>query len=101
MEKESTTKKEIKDVKTSKHASRYLIIGIILAAFNYILFTILSIVIINNNDLLWLSSLISTLITTLLAYILHSKITWKERPITKLAKYKAMKEQIEERLARF
>lgn len=88
MEKESTAKKEIKDVKTSKHASRYLVIGITLAAFNYILFMILSNVIINNNDLLWLSSLISTIITTFLAYILHSKITWKERPITKLAKYK-------------
>ena len=76
------------DVKTSKHAGRYLIIGTTLAIFNYVLFMILSNVIIKNNDFLWLSTLIGTAITTILAYILHSKITWKERPITKTAKYK-------------
>ena len=89
METESHKKSApLKDVKTSKHASRYLIIGIAIAAFNYALFMLLSNVIINNNDFLWLFTLISTLITTVLAYILHSKITWKERPITKSAKYK-------------
>lgn len=77
-----------KDVKTSKHASRYLIIGITLAIFNYTLYTILANIIIKNNDLLWLSSFISTGLTTILAYILHSKITWKERPISKATIYK-------------
>lgn len=77
-----------KDVKTSKHAVRYLIVGISITIFNYVLYTILSNLIIKNNDLLWLSTLIATTITTIVAYILHSKITWKERPITKSAKYK-------------
>lgn len=88
MEKESNTKKETGDIKASKHAKRYLIIGTTLAIFNYVLFMILSNVIIKNNNFLWLSTLIGTAITTILAYILHSKITWKERPITKTAKYK-------------
>lgn len=77
-----------KDVKTSEHAARYVVIGMIITVFNYLVYTLLSNVIINNNDLLWLSTLISTTITTLLAFLLHSKITWKERPITKTAKYK-------------
>lgn len=76
------------DVKTSEHAVRYFFVGIGITLFNYAFYTILSNVIINNNDLLWLSSLISTFVTTLVAYLLHSKITWKERPITKTAIYK-------------
>ncbi len=92
MEKPKTTpentEKNPQDVKTSKHAGRYLIIGTSLAIFNFGFYTILANLIIKNNDFLWLSTFISTLATTILAYILHSKITWKERPITKSAKYK-------------
>lgn len=76
------------DVATSRHASRYLIIGITLAIFNFGFYTILANLIFKNSNLLWLSSLISTLVSTILAYILHSKITWKERPLTKTAIYK-------------
>ena len=77
-----------KDAKTSEHAIRYLIIGTTLALFNYGLYTVLSNFVIKNNDLLWLSTFIATGATTILAYILHSKITWKERPISKTAIYK-------------
>lgn len=76
------------DVKTSAHATRYVFVGIFLTVFNYILYTILANLIIKNNDLLWLSTLISTLVTTIVAYFMHSKITWKERNITKTAIYK-------------
>lgn len=76
------------DVKTRKHATRYLFIGIFLAVFNYGLYAILANLVVKNNDLLWLSTLIATLVTTILAYILHSKITWKERHVTKTAIYK-------------
>lgn len=79
---------DLKDVKTSKHAVRYLIIGTTLALFNYITYTVLANLIIKNNDLIWLSTFIATALTTILAYILHSKITWKERPISKTAIYK-------------
>lgn len=73
------------DVKTSKHATRYLLVGITITIFNYGFYTLLANIIINNNDFLWLSSFISTAVTTLVAYLLHSKITWKERPIEKRA----------------
>lgn len=77
-----------REVKTSKHAVRYVFVGIFLTVFNYVLYTILSNLIIKNSDLLWLSTLIATLATTIVAYIMHSKITWKERKITKTAIYK-------------
>ncbi len=72
-----------KDVKTSKHAFRYLIVGILVTGFNYALFAIFSNLIIKNNDLIWLSNFIATAITTIVAYFAHSRITWKERIVTK------------------
>ena len=72
-----------KDVKTSKHATRYLFVGIGITVFNYGLYSILANLIINNNDLIWLSMFVATAITTIVAYIAHSKITWKERHVTK------------------
>ena len=63
---------------TAKRASKYTIIGIILTGFNFVVYTILA-RIINNNDLLWLCSMIAYIIATFLAFVLHSKITWKER----------------------
>ena len=76
------------DTKTSQHAARYVIVGIVLTVFNYVLYSILANIIIKNEELLWLATLIATAITTILAYILHSKITWKEREVTKTAIYK-------------
>ena len=76
------------DAKTSQHAVRYVFVGITLTVFNYVLYTILANLIFRNSDLLWLSTLISTLATTILAYIMHSKITWKERHVTKSSIYK-------------
>lgn len=73
----------MKDVKTSQHALRYLFVGIGITLFNYVLFVIIANLIIKNNDFLWLSNLIATSITVIVAYIAHSKITWKERNVTK------------------
>ena len=81
--KKSTQPKPQKDVKTSKHAIRYLIVGICITLFNYAFFAILSNLIIQNNDLIWLSNFIATAVTTIVAYFAHSKITWKEREVTK------------------
>ncbi|MBQ2643437.1 GtrA family protein [Candidatus Saccharibacteria bacterium] len=72
-----------KDVKTSKHAVRYLIVGILVTDFNYALFAILSNLIIQDNNLIWLSNFIATAITTIVAYLAHSRITWKERNVTR------------------
>lgn len=76
------------DVKTARHASRYFIIGVSLAIFNYIFYVFLANIVVKNNDLLWLSSFASTALTAILAYILHSKITWKERDPGKTGIYK-------------
>lgn len=67
------------------HATRYFFVGLGVTLFNYVLYSILANLIVRNNDLLWLSSLIGTVITTLVAYLLHSRITWKERQVTKTA----------------
>ena len=75
------------DVKTSKHAIRYFIVGVSLVLFQFILYSIIA-KIIGNNDFLWLSNFIASFATAILAYILHSKITWKEREIGKTAIYK-------------
>lgn len=72
----------MKDVKTSQHALRYLFVGVGITLFNYVLFAIIANLIIKNNDFLWLSNLIATSITVIVAYIAHSKITWKERNVT-------------------
>lgn len=80
--------KKTEETKLSQHASRYLIVGIVLTIFNYGLYTVLANVIFSNPSLLWLCSLIATTITTFVAYMLHSKITWKEREVTKIAIYK-------------
>ena len=59
-------------------ASKFILIGIVITIFNFIIFSILARVI-NNNDLLWIDSAISYIAATFLAYLLHSKITWKKR----------------------
>ena len=79
---------ETNDVKTIQHANRYVFIGIILTIFNYGLYTMISNFIIKNNDFLWLSGFIASFFTTILAYILHSKITWKERILSKTSIYR-------------
>lgn len=80
-----TTKpaEKAKKTTTAQRAGKFFIIGCILALTNYLLYTLLVLIVINNNDFLWLSSLISTSLTTILAYILHSRITWRERTPTK------------------
>lgn len=73
----------IKDVTTSRHATRYFFVGVAITLFNYTLYVILANLIIKNNNLIWLSNFIATAITTVVAYIAHSKITWRERQVTK------------------
>ena len=63
---------------TAKRTGKYVIVGTTLTLFNFGLYTLIA-RLIDDNNYLWISTLISTTITTILAYILHSKITWKER----------------------
>ncbi|MDO4742207.1 MAG: glycosyltransferase [Candidatus Saccharibacteria bacterium] len=63
--------------------SKFIIIGTILALFNFLIYTFLAHIVFNNNDLLWLDSMISYVLATFLAYLLHSRVTWRERSPTK------------------
>ena len=77
------SKSSSSNVKTSKHAVRYFFVGVGVTLFYYVVYAILSNLIIKNNDFLWLSAFIATAIATIVAYFAHSKITWKERHVTK------------------
>lgn len=79
----TTNQSSQSEITTTKRVSKYTIVGIFVTLFNYGLYAILANLIINNNDLLWLSNLIATSVTIIVAYFAHSKITWKERDVTK------------------
>lgn len=64
---------------TTKRVGKFTIIGIVLSIFNFLVYTFLARIIFSGNELLWLDSMISYALATILAYLLHSKITWKER----------------------
>ena len=68
---------------TAKRTGKFAIIGIILALFNFAIYTFLARIIFNSNELLWLDSIIAYSLATILAFFLHSRVTWKERPPTK------------------
>ena len=68
---------------TAKQAGKFIITGTCLAIFNFTLYTFLARVFFKNNDLLWINSIISYTITTIVAYFAHSRITWKCRTITR------------------
>ncbi len=63
--------------------TKYTLIGLVLTLFNFLVYTFLAQVVIGDNDLLWLATGISYLLSTFLAYFLHSRITWRERPISR------------------
>ena len=67
----------------AKRTGKFAIIGIILALFNFLIYTFLARVVFKNNDFLWFNSIVAYILATFLAYFLHSRITWKERTPTK------------------
>ena len=70
----------MKSPKALIRASKYTIVGISLTILNFAVYTLLARTIFgNNNDLLWLDTILSYLVATIAAYFLHSKITWRER----------------------
>ena len=80
-EEESTTKTT--GTSTAKRSGKFAIVGTFLALFNFAVYELIARLIINNNELLWIDSIIAYTLATILAYIMHSNITWKERNITK------------------
>ena len=69
--------------KTGARVGKFAVIGIVLTLFNFAIYTSLARLVFKDNSWLWVASAISYTASALLAYVLHSKITWKERPITK------------------
>ena len=91
---EPATSTKPQDVKTSKHATRYFFVGVAITVFNFGTYSLINYLFLGinpfnmgndngNSNFLWLSTFISTTISTIVAYIAHSKITWKERTVTK------------------
>ena len=72
-----------KSATTRTRIVKFTVIGAILALTNFVIYTLLARLVFNNNELLWIDSIISYILATILAYILHSKITWKERSVTR------------------
>ncbi len=56
---------------------KFAIVCSVITLADFLIYTFLARVI-NNNDLLWFDSLIAYLLTTFLAYFMHSRITWQE-----------------------
>lgn len=65
-------------MKKQKRAFKYIGVGLFLTLLNFCIYSLLS-KFVFNNDLLWLSTLISSTICVIVAYFLHKGITWKER----------------------
>lgn len=76
-------RKKSGSTKTTVRVGKFAIIGIVLSVFNFLIYTLLARLFFKDNSWLWLDSAISYALSAILAYILHSKITWKERPVTK------------------
>lgn len=78
-------------ITSTMRKSKYIIVGITLTLINFVIYTVLNRTIFHeNNDLLWLVSLISCAITSIFGYLLHSRITWRERNPGKLGAVKFM-----------
>lgn len=96
LEKEPVEKEAVEDKKPTKRAkktavraSKYTIVGIILTLINFVIYTTLDRTIFQDrDDLLWLASLISCTIAAIIAYFMHSRITWRERNPGKLGMIK-------------
>lgn len=60
----------------------FFVFGVITTLIELVFYTITA-RIINNNDFLWISALVGGLIGTFFAFILNSKLIWKNSKITK------------------
>ena len=68
-----------KSKKMVLRAGKYTIVGATVTLFNFVVYTIIAHAIVRNNDFLWIDSIVAYVMSAVLAYVLHSRITWKER----------------------
>lgn len=62
-----------------KHAVKYALVGVFVTLFDFVVCTVLTRVVFRTNDALEFSAAVATVLATILAYFLHSRITWKDR----------------------
>lgn len=65
--------------KSEHHAVKYALVGVIITLFDFVVYTVLVRLVFRTNDYLEASTAIATVLATILAYILHSRITWRDR----------------------
>ena len=75
-------KKTKKSKGTAKTAGKYLLFGVIHTLIDYGIYTAISMTLF-SGDLLWITSLISGVISIFIGYYLHSMFTWKDREVGK------------------
>lgn len=59
--------------------ARYLISGISASVTNFVIYEVLVIVVFHDVSLAWLATGIASLCATVVAFILHSRLTWRDR----------------------
>lgn len=64
---------------TEKTVGKYVVVGIVLTIFDFVICTILTRWIFRSNDMQEVAAMISGLVAMILGYILHRRITWRER----------------------
>lgn len=65
--------------KSERHAVKYVLVGVAITLFDFVVYTVLVRLVFRTNDMLEISTAIATVLATILAYILHSRITWRDR----------------------
>lgn len=62
-----------------RHALKFAVVGVVVTLFDFVVCTVLVKLVFRTNDALELSTAVATVLATILAYILHSRITWRDR----------------------
>ena len=70
-------------VKTSKRVGTFLWVGILLTVIDFAIYELLTILIFKDTSQASIASAITGVISTCFGYLMHSRITWKEREVSK------------------
>ena len=63
---------------------RFFVVGVLLTLIDYIIYQVaLEILFGGDNKMIWLATIISGVIATVIAYFMHKNITWKRKTVNK------------------
>lgn len=71
-------------VKTSKRVKTFLWVGILLTVIDFVLFELLVLLFFRGTDQASIATAVAGVISTCFGYLMHSRITWKEREVRKI-----------------